>query len=67
MAVSGLTLSDDAIGQQVGQGSVDGRVRRAENERQLRRIDEGRSAEVVYRYGAVVHYITVSRLLRIEP
>ena len=37
----------DAFGQQVGQGAVDGRVRLAENERQLRRIDEGRPAEGV--------------------
>ena len=38
---------DDALGQQVGQGSVDCGVRFAENERQLRRIDERRPAEGV--------------------
>ena len=35
----------DALGQQVGKGAVDRRVRLAENERQFRRIDEGRPAE----------------------
>ena len=38
---------DDAIGQQVGQGAVDRRVRLAEDARQLRRIDERRPAEGV--------------------
>ena len=37
----------DAFGQQVGKGAVDRRVRLAENERQFRRIDEGRPAEGV--------------------
>ena len=39
--------ADDAVGQQVGQGAVDGRVRLAEDARQLRRVDEGRPAEGV--------------------
>ena len=38
---------DDALSKQVAQGKVDGRVRLAEDERQLRRIDEGRPAEGV--------------------
>ena len=38
---------DDALGQLVGQGSVDCGVRLAEDARQLRRIDEGRPAEGV--------------------
>ena len=37
----------NALGQQVGKGAVDRRVRLAENERQFRRIDEGRPAEGV--------------------
>ena len=37
----------DAFGQQVGQGAVDGRVRLAENGRQLRRINERCPAEGV--------------------
>ena len=37
----------DAIGQQAGQGSVDCGVRLAEDERQLRRIDERRLAKEV--------------------
>ena len=37
----------DAVGQQAGQGAVDRRVRLAENERQLRRIDERRPAESI--------------------
>ncbi len=36
---------DDAFGQQVGQGAVYGRVRLAESERQLHRVDEGHPAE----------------------
>ena len=39
--------SDDAGRQRAGQGSVYRGVRLAENERQLRRIDEGRSAKRV--------------------
>ena len=38
---------DDALGQQVGQVSVDRGVGLAEDVRQLRRVDEGRSAESV--------------------
>ena len=38
---------DDAGGQQLGQPAVDGRVRFAENERQLRRSDERHPAEGV--------------------
>ena len=37
----------DAVGQQAGQGAVDRGVRLAEDERQLRRIDERRPAEGV--------------------
>ena len=40
-------LPGDAVRQKVGQGAVDGRVRLAEDERQIRRIDEGRPAESV--------------------
>ena len=36
---------DDAFAQQVGQGAMDRGVRLAQDERQLRRIDEGRPAE----------------------
>lgn len=36
---------DDAVGQQVAQGSVDPGVRLAEDAHQLRRIDEGPPAE----------------------
>ena len=36
---------NDAVGQQVGQGTVDRGMRLAENEGQLRRIDDGRPAE----------------------
>ena len=36
---------DDALGNQIGQDSVDRGVRLAEDERQLRRIDERRPAE----------------------
>ncbi len=38
---------EDAFGQQVSQDAVDGGVRLAENERQLRRIDGQRPAEDV--------------------
>ena len=37
--------SHDAIGQQVGQGSVNGRVRLAQDACQLRRVDERHPAE----------------------
>ena len=42
-----LTRPDDALGQQVAQGSVDGGARLAKNERQLHRVDERRLAEGV--------------------
>ena len=38
---------DDAVSHQTGQHSVDGRAGLAQDERQLRRIDEGRPAECV--------------------
>ena len=38
---------DNAVGQQVGQGSVDGRVRLAQDARQFRRVDERHPAEGV--------------------
>ena len=38
---------DDAVSQQAGQGSVDGRVRLAQDARQLRRVDEWHPAEGV--------------------
>ena len=37
----------DAVGQQAGQGSVNGRVRLAQDACQLRRVDERRPAEGV--------------------
>ena len=38
---------NDALGQQAGQGAVDGGVGLTQDERQLRRVDEGRPAESV--------------------
>ena len=40
-------LPGDALGQQVGKGTVDRGVRLAKNERQFRRIGEGRPAEKI--------------------
>ena len=39
--------SGDAFGQQPAQGAVNGRVRLADDERQLHRVDERRPAEGV--------------------
>ena len=38
---------DDAVGQQAGQGAVDGRMGLAQDARQLRRVDERHPAEGV--------------------
>ena len=53
----------DAVGQQVGQGAVDGGVRLTEDERQLRRIDERRPAEGVEQLPVGdCHVLSVSEL-----
>ena len=44
-AVPWLTRPTMPLGQQAGQGSVDGRVGLAQDARQLRRVDERRPAE----------------------
>ena len=54
---------NDAIRQQVGQHSMDRGVRLAENERQLRRVDERRPAEGVEQLSVAVQGEAVSSFL----
>ena len=42
-----MAWPEETLGQQADEGAVDGRVRLAEDERRLRRVDEGRLAEGV--------------------
>ena len=52
----------DAVGQQTGQGTVDGRVRLAQDERQFRRVDERHSVDGVEQLTvATSHVLSVAK------